>query len=365
VNSSSTSESWKTRVRRVLARGIRVSGIGDWAARTRPVELPILTYHRVLPEAAAAAYPFGGMTMPLDQFEAQMAHLAARYKPLGIGEALRLLASGDLDPRAVVVTFDDGYRDNFEHAYPVLERLGIQATFFVVTGALDGAARLWWDEVADLTAAMSRRRGTGSDTPSLPGHWDSLIGGRGGAVDHRIMAQRLVGGLNAAPRTERLRILSALRECAGPEPRSGESAMMTWDQARTMSRSGHTIGAHTVTHAFLDELDEGEARAEIERSIARVAEAVGRPARFFSYPRGRVSAQAKRLLEEAGIVAAVTTDAGRNRRGADPFALRRLDAGHVKLRAGFDPAVFEAELQGWFQALRGGAGSAYPARDSR
>jgi peptidoglycan/xylan/chitin deacetylase (PgdA/CDA1 family) len=139
-----------------------------------------------------------------------------------------------------------------------------------------------------------------------------------------------------------------------------DAAMMTWDHARTMLRSGHTIGAHTVTHAFLDELDEDEARQEIERSVARVREATGEPARYFSYPRGRVSARAKRLLPEAGIEAAVTTQAGRNRRGADLFALHRLDAGHLRLRTGFDSAIFEAELQGWFQALRRGVRSPYP-----
>ncbi|MBI4363975.1 MAG: hypothetical protein HY568_00965, partial [Candidatus Latescibacteria bacterium] len=75
---SSTPLPWIARVRRGLARAIRASGLGGLAERANSSALPILTYHRVLPGEAAAAYPFEAMVMPLDQFEAQMAHLAAR-----------------------------------------------------------------------------------------------------------------------------------------------------------------------------------------------------------------------------------------------------------------------------------------------
>lgn len=356
MTQSAAQESWSTRVRRVFARGISLTGLGGLAERARPVALTILTYHRVLPREAAMAYPFGGMTMPLDQFEAQMAHLAARYEPREMGEALRLLASGELSPRSIVVTFDDGYRDNYVHAFPVLQRHRIPATVFVVTGALDGTARLWWDDVADLASALSKLpRGTEADMPSLPGRWGSFLAARVGTADGRSFAQDLVTALNAAPRAERLRIIAALRKRAGPATERANTAILTWEEARTMHRSGFTIGAHTVTHAFLDELSEDEAREEIERSVARVGETIGEPARYFSYPRGRVSARAKRLLAAAGIEAAVTTRPGRNSRGADFLALRRVDAGHLRVRTGFDPAIFEAELQGWFQAFRRGA----------
>ena len=119
-----------------------------------------------------------------------------------------------------------------------------------------------------------------------------------------------------------------------------------------MHDAGMHIGSHSVTHAFLDELSDAEARREVEESVHRLHEELGAPVRWFAYPRGRARESIKPLLRQAGIEAAVTTRLGRNAVGADLLDLRRLDAGYNKLQGGFDACTFEAELQGWFVRAR-------------
>ena len=107
--------------------------------------------------------------MPRDTFEAQMSYLATSYVVLGFSQAIERLQSGNLPKKSVVVTFDDGYRDNYEYALPILKKYAIPATFFVVTDALEQRIRLWWDEVAEAIRLLSLREPlTKEETEQLP-----------------------------------------------------------------------------------------------------------------------------------------------------------------------------------------------------
>lgn len=277
--------------------------------------LTILTYHRVLPLPAAAAYAYPGMVLPRDTFEHQVAHLARRYHVLPFEESLRGLADGTLPERAVVLTFDDGYRDNYDYALPILRRYGVPATFFLVAGAIEKRERLWWDEVAAL------------EPDSAPA---------------------LVSRLNGAPRKERLAWLARARDRRGSSAEDRDGLMMRWDEVREILDAGMTIGSHTYSHAFLDELDEAEAHDELVRSFDLIRERTGAPRGWLAFPRGRAlpGSSAARRLADAGVTAAVTTDLGVNAPGCDLLALRRIDAGYARLHSTFDGPLFDFELTG-------------------
>jgi len=335
----------RERAKAVVARVLSVPGL---SRRDRGHRLVVLTYHRVLPVRAALGYALPPMAMPQDEFDAQMAHLARGYAPLPLGEAADRLARGTLPPRAVSVTFDDGYVDNYDHAFPLLRKHGIPASIFVVTGALDRRTPFWWDVVARAVARLAE--GEVRDARELP-TWLAarldLLGARGGP---REVARGIVHTLNHLERAERGVALAALLAAAPPET-AGADGLLTWDQVREMRRGGVEFGSHTVSHAFLDELPLAEARREIEDSLERLAAELGEPSRLFAYPRGRVAEPIRAILRAAGVTVAVTTELGENRGGHDLLALRRLDAGYLRRVAGFDPHVFDAELAGRFERL--------------
>lgn len=327
----------------------RLMSVPGWRSRGRSGErLVVLTYHRVLPVRAALAYALPPMAMPRDEFDAQMAHLARRYAPLPLGEAAERLARGTLPPRAVAVTFDDGYGDNYRHAFPILRKHGIPASIFVVTGALDRRTPFWWDAVAQAVeriAALGR-----SSTDGLP-RWIAArlnalpAGGRLGET-----ARAIIQELNRRDRVEREATLAALLAVA-PAGGAGGDDLLTWAEVREMRRAGIEFGSHTVSHAFLDELAPAEARRQIEDSLERLAAELGAPTRLFAYPRGRMAEPIRALLRDAGVTVAVTTELGDNGASDDLLALRRLDAGYLRRAGGFDPHVFDAELAGHFQRL--------------
>ena len=138
---------------------------------------PTLSYHRV----NDSGHPFFGGT-PTRLFRRQMDLLRSRFDV----QPLRVLTSGDVPRNAVAITFDDGYRDNYTHAFPILRELGIPATIFLVTEAVDGNGMIWHDRIFDAyhrTAARSRTGAEISPSPSraceprirLSGRHSSLV----------------------------------------------------------------------------------------------------------------------------------------------------------------------------------------------
>jgi sugar transferase (PEP-CTERM/EpsH1 system associated) len=336
---------------RAKAAVARLMG-GPGGARRAPADarLVVLTYHRVLPVRAALDYAIPPMAMPRDEFDAQMAHVARHYAPLPLGEAAQRLARGTLPPRAVAVTFDDGYGDNYRHAFPILRKHGVPATIFVVTGALDRRTSFWWDAVAGAVERLATAdHGGAGELPAWLAARINTLRADGGS---REIARGIVQELNRLDRPERAGALAALLAAAPVDTGRAEGdGLLTWDEVREMRRAGIEVGSHTVSHAFLDELPAAEARWEIEESLERLAAELREPPRLFAYPRGRVAEPVRAVLRGAGITVAVTTELGDNRAGDDLLALRRLDAGYLRRAGGFDPHVFDAELAGRFERL--------------
>lgn len=351
-NQIKQTRSLQERTKQWIARGLCWSGLNRLKEMADSAQLAILTYHRVLPLHKTHQYPFQGMMMARDLFEAQIAYLAKNYTVLGLPEAIRLLEQGQIPRRAVTITFDDGYRDNYEYAWPILKKYQVPATFFITTGFLDRRIHLWWDEVMEIVQQLSYDPNSGRGKERLLPNWMvSLFRKLQEGNSPQAIAKEIVDHLNRTSLQERQTSLEALREFANLDPNHRPDLMLTWEQVREMHRSGMHIGAHTVTHAFLDELEDREAQAEIEGSVQRLQEQLKTPIRLFSYPRGRSVDSLKRLLQQAGIEAAVTTEIGRNKPGTDLFQLKRLDAGYCTPKKGFDPAILAVELQGWFDLL--------------
>jgi peptidoglycan/xylan/chitin deacetylase (PgdA/CDA1 family) len=295
------------------------------------------------------------MVMPKETFEAQIAYLAKNYNILGLTEAISLLRERRLPRRSLALTFDDGYNDNYEHAFPILKGYRIPATFFVVTDAMGGKLRLWWDEVSEAIRCLSNdsRAGNGKHS-GFPNRLVPFVERLASGRDSRAVSQELVWCLNDLPLDERSRLLEALMELTNLPSKQRPDLMLTWEQVRELYHSGMQIGSHTRTHAFVDELGEEQLYAEIMGSVQILQQQLGMPTTLFAYPRGRGGEAVEKFLEEVGIQVAVTTESGYNEPTANCLRLKRLDAGYLCTDGSFDPYVAEAEIHGWFNLLRRG-----------
>ncbi len=276
--------------------------------------LSILIYHRVL----AHRDDLDTWDVTADEFAAQMAAVAGTFTVLPLGEAVERLGRGALPPRALCITFDDGYRDNIEVALPILQRHGLVATFFVATGYLDGG-RMWNDTVVEALRVMPG--------PSLDlREWGLPDLSLRTVVDRRAAIQKVLPTLKhlareeRAARVEQLAARAALASVAGP--------MMSDAQIRALRAAGMEVGAHSVTHPILARIPDADAKREIVESVLRLAEILGEPTRLFAYPNGKpgqdYGPQHVRMVREAGYRAAVSTRPGTASSGADVYQLPRF-----------------------------------------
>lgn len=285
----------------------------SWKRRTAPSGR-ILYFHRVNNDGDPF---FPAISTSL--FEQQMKFLAGHYKVVSLPGMLGHLAS-DSTETAVAITFDDGYQDNFDCAFPILRRMGIPATVFLTTGSMDSREPLWFErlalafkstplEFADLEMEIPRR------------------------VRLRTPAERLASFgevfavLRAMPNAEgRRHYAEILAQLAGTRPEERHGKMLTWDQVRTMARHGIDFGGHTVTHPFLSQMSREDAAWEVSECKRRIEQELQAPARFFAYPSGREEDFGRwntDTVRAAGYDAALTTIWGMNYGSTDRMELRR------------------------------------------
>jgi peptidoglycan/xylan/chitin deacetylase (PgdA/CDA1 family) len=281
----------------------------------RGARLSILIFHRVLaaPDALFPEEPDAG------QFEALIAHVAARFRVLPLADAIDALRRGTLPSRALAVTFDDGYADNLSVALPILQRHDVPATVFVATGYLDGGA-MWNDLVIEALRMTSR------DALDL-----ATIGLGRFTLDSTVARRRAIDAVLAhlkyLPQAERESHARRTLDLAVVDAPRGlmltRQALAALDDA-----AGIGIGAHTVTHPILARLDADAARREIAASKHDLEAMLGKPVRLFAYPNGKpardYTPEHVRMVAAAGFTAAVSTAPGVARRDADVYQLPRF-----------------------------------------
>jgi peptidoglycan/xylan/chitin deacetylase (PgdA/CDA1 family) len=213
--------------------------------------------------------------------------------------------------RAVMLTFDDGYRDNHAVAYPILRSHGVPACFFIATGFVDSPRAPWWDEIAWMVRRSERRAVD-------PGEW--LEGPV--ALDEREHASWLL-----AERYKRLpgdrgeAFLDFLAQATGSGRCPAEEAAgewMTWDMVRDLRAGGMALGGHTVSHPVLARLGADDQDAEVAGCAERLRAEVGEPMGAFSYPVGApwsFDAHTRRALERSEVPLAFSFYGGYQRPG--------------------------------------------------
>jgi peptidoglycan/xylan/chitin deacetylase (PgdA/CDA1 family) len=323
----------KAGVRRALANVYYRSGRFKRRLRGKVV---ILTYHRVLSDGELARdHVQPGMYVRADVFAAQMQFLKEHFEVLSLPRLLGLWTSGGLDPRTryCVVTFDDGWRDNYVHAYPVLRRLGIPATIFLPTRFV-GTDEWFWPE--KLAYVMGQR-------------WKDRAGCN---ADRRVLETAIeaeIGRWKLMRRAEIDRALENLvRESGASLPR--ERLVMSWDEVAEMAQHGISFGSHSSTHAILTLESAADVEQELRGSLRELEARAVNCVPVFCYPNGDYSAKIADQVRAAGYRGAVCTDLGwESRVPRNFFALRRV-AIHNDLS--LTMPLFAWQLSGLEETLR-------------
>jgi peptidoglycan/xylan/chitin deacetylase (PgdA/CDA1 family) len=276
--------------------------------------LSVLIFHRVL--AAPDLLQPGEPTV--EDFERQMRWVKAWFNVLPLSVAMQKLRANNLPERPLAITFDDGYADNHDLALPVLERIGLSATFFVATRFLDGG-RMFNDTVIE---SLRQFGGTVLDLAELGlgVHQTETAEARRRAIRILLPQVKYLDPQRRSVVVERIAHLAGARLPA--------NLMMTSRQVAALVDRGMEVGGHTASHPILARLDPQDARREIADGRNALEQIVGRPVSIFAYPNGQPNADYTRstvaVVRELGFDAAVTTSHGTARIGADPYQVPRF-----------------------------------------
>jgi peptidoglycan/xylan/chitin deacetylase (PgdA/CDA1 family) len=297
------------------------------------------SYHRIAAASATQSRPVGGNAETLEQ---QLRLLRRHCDVLSTDQLTdqELVEPG----RRVIVTVDDCYRDSYEVAFPLFAANGIPVTFFLVSGFVDGTATPWWDEIAWMVDLSKRDRLDPSQW------WDTALPLRG--VRTASTVDKLVRLHRRLPRSRGDDMLSHLASATGSGRRPLESTadqFVTWRMAREMAAAGMSFGGHTDTHPVLTTLPAADQRAEIERSLDRIATELGERPTTFAYPVGyqeTIDSSTKAAASAAGVRLAFSNYGGYTRPSNwDPLDIRRVAVGQGTTEAAFRwtvglPALF-------------------------
>lgn len=257
-------------------------------------ELRVLAYHRVR-DVIEEQFDFdlALVSATPEQFRSQVAWLKREYTPLRLRDVIECIdADRALPPKAVVITFDDGYDDNYHVAFPILREFEVPATFFVSTGYIDSGAPYAYDWLVHMFLCSK------ADHVVIP---ELRIEAQMPASrnERAVLAERVLDRIKALPEAGQAAILRRLEAdwsmASAPDP---DSRPMTWNQLREMHAAGMEIGSHGVHHWMLAQLPQDEMVAEVAGSRETLERELAAPAHVISYPVGGPDAYSQAVVDE-------------------------------------------------------------------
>jgi peptidoglycan/xylan/chitin deacetylase (PgdA/CDA1 family) len=292
--------------------------------------LPILTYHRVVD---IRDYPFDEevVSASVEMFDRQIAFIKQNFNCLTFANLKNALdRNASLPGHPLIITFDDGYADNFHNAFPILKRHGVPAAFFVATDYMGTENPFWWEKVVYW---MKQGQIPKTVLKDFESRHTSAVGSSpragiaplaGGSASGRVvplagagppLSPEVIRWLKGLDNTDRLEMLE-LWEQAYPIDGNIEMILpLNWDQIRTMSESGMEIGSHTVTHPNLSTLSKVALHNELIASKRKIEKEIGQEVICIAYPGGKSTdhnALVHRSAEEAGYLFGLAYEGGDN-----------------------------------------------------
>ena len=272
----------------------------------------IFMYHRVLPQDLAKGEDIpvqSGMYVSPESLRLHLSYLKTHFSLISFNELVRRLKTGDDVSRCAVLTFDDGWLDNYLYAFPILLEFNAPATIFLTSGFIGTHQWFWPEEIGWALLSVYRER---IDISLLPVQLSHILKKEhfpqkdvGKSIDRIIAAIKLWDPL------QRLSVSQQCTQLRTKMTKEPKRLLINWNEARKMTESGLVdFGSHTVSHALLNQLQPEDVLQELVKSVAKIHKEIGVQTNYFAYPNGNYTSQVLAILAESGITAAVTTKGG-------------------------------------------------------
>jgi len=296
----------------------------DWL---RATGAPVFMFHRVLPEGEASYDP--ELVTSTNLFGAFLDWVCERYRVVAVDElARRRQHPKDGGAPLCAITFDDGWRDNFLHALPLLRECQLTATVFLPVRFIGTERRFWQERLRVCLEELDNRNEAQSTLQTVMSSfpWCPQLPLREKKFGHlrRILLHR--------PSCEAEEFVDRLATATGPLAALTGRASLDWVEVRAMQDAGITFGSHTLHHTLLTRAEPAIAEREIQESRRELTERLGAPPVGFAYPWGATGSYIRERVKASGYECAVTTREGMVRGGSDPWLLPRIPISDSSLR---------------------------------
>ena len=286
----------------------------------------ILCYHSVGMEG----FPLHSCLAP-QVFEAQMRYLRKHYRIVPLSQLCTEVHDGRSVKPTVAITFDDGYRDLYYYAFPVLRKYEIPATIYLIGGCMETGDVPWYD---NIFAALDLAPGPKLDVELSSPRQFILSGGPARAA----VAWEIVCYLRSIPDSERKKWCKDFENRMQVPQQKLRNRMLNWEQVRTMNHGEISFGSHTMTHPAVSRLELADLYDELHRSKELLERGLDAEIYDFAYPFGKpgdCGVNLDKYLADCGYRSAVTTVEGFNSADANLYSLRRLQIGDDSSMAEF------------------------------
>ncbi len=308
-------------------------------------DIKILAYHKISDDLPN----YLGLNTTIAGFEKQIRYLKQHYNVISLSDAVDLIQSGEkLSEDVVVITFDDGYKDNYTNAFPIIKKYNIPVTIFLAAGLIGSKRNLWFGNITEML--------TGTTKNSI----DLEIFGLGKyPIDRLKQKEKAIITIIKYAKKLRKEEIQSLIKCISEKLEinySESEQMLSWDEIIEMKKNGVSFGTHTMTHTILTNISLKESEYEIVESKRLIEERLKAKVSFLSYPNGSAADFNKeiiKILKDNGFSCACTLVSGAN--NTDLFALKRrcMTVGVSKGVFGyFSKSLFAVEMAGIFNFLR-------------
>jgi peptidoglycan/xylan/chitin deacetylase (PgdA/CDA1 family) len=326
----------------------QASGVVPLALRMRRIDegLIVLSFHRVV----KTPYYRAQMAISREAFAQLLDYLVAHADVVDLADAVR--TNGEPGRQGgrpkVALTFDDGYRDNFEHALPELQKRALTATVFLVTGFLDDSSLYpWWDGLAYVLNALEHVSEDIRNDVLRLFQKSAIVSGELAPPFSAAAINAVVDQVRTMPESARRDLIDALVSTLTVLKQARPRIMLNWAEARAMTAAGIQFGAHTVTHPNLTDINRLDVLYEFEKCRDRIQQETGQEVTAFAYPGGQFSDTVVEVVRDLKFEMGCTTVPGVYRPGMDRFLIPRIDISDNAIRGvrtAFSPSMWHFQL---------------------
>ncbi len=312
----------------------------------------ILAYHKI----ENNEFDDLNMSIPVSDFEIQIKYLSKNYHVISLLDFLSSIQTRKkIKKNSVVITFDDGYKDNYTNAFSIVKKYNVPITIFLTVAPISTGQALWYEAIVHLIKNSLIEGADLSDYGIGNITLKSLS-------DKQAAIYQIVNKAKTMPQNQRQNLIDYLKKNLTTKDNKNQnddhlkSLMLSWDEIREMKNHGVTFGAHTMSHPILTQIPIETAEIEIKKSKEIIEKELGEKISLFTYPNGGpedFNEDIVDIIRKNGFVCACSLISGVVKTGDNLFTLKRIgiDKDFIGKKKIITKALFATEMAGIFDII--------------